>query len=196
MASTAPAAVTDRLKQLYTAYRHTTDNDAKGLFFAVDCHQICRPMPSYAAQDRATIVRYLNESSGLSIDGAGVAEDEKKKTKKSFATIRPLLPEEFEFGTDEQVQPAGFATAEALKKHALNQNWVGMRVDLWDEEDEKDGEKTAGGQPQGTLVKVQYWWGKEKREDGADHDWMQVLHDIMYIGPLDGTQGKEGEFIE
>lgn len=193
MASTSPAAVTNHLKQLYTDYRHTTDNDAKGLFFAVDCHQICRPIPSYAAQDRATIVRYLHESSGLSIDGASVAEEEKKKTKKSFATIRPLRPEEFEFGTDEQVQPAGFPTAEELKKHALNNGWVGMRVDLWDEE---EGEKTEDGQPQGTLIKVQYWWGKQKKEDGTEDNWMQVFHDIMYIGPLDGTQGKEGEFIE
>ncbi|KAL1887834.1 hypothetical protein Sste5346_009946 [Sporothrix stenoceras] len=189
MTSIPSITVTDHVIQLYTAYRHTTDNDAKGLFFAVDCRQICRPIPSYAAQDRVTIVRYLHESSGLSIDGSAVKEE---KAKKSFATIRPLRPDEYEFGMDEQVKPAGFATADDLKKYALEQGWIGMRVDLWDEE---EGELTADGQPQGTLIKVQYWYGKEQKEDGTA-DWIQVLHDIMYIGQLDGTQGKEGELIE
>ena len=151
MASTTSPAVADHLKRLYTAYRRTTDNDAKGLFFAVDCRQICRPTPSYAARDRATIVRYLNEASGLSVNRSATTEDEQKK-KKSFASIRPLRPNEFEFGTDEQVQPAGFTTADDLKKHATEHGWVGMRVNLWDEVD-----STVDGKAQGTLV--QYWWG-------------------------------------
>lgn len=191
MASTPSSAVADHLKKLYTAYRHTTDNAAKGLFFAINCRQICRPTPSYAAQDRATIVRYLNEASGLSVDGSAVTKEEQNK-KKSFASIRPLRPDEFEFGSDEQVQPAGFATADDLKRHAEEHGWVGMRVDLWDEE----ASNAVDGQAQGTLVKVQYWWGREQKQDGEEGDWIQVLHDIMYIGPLDGTQGNEGELIE
>jgi hypothetical protein len=189
MATPSPV-VTDHLKHLYTAYYHTADNDAKGRFFAVDCRQICRPTPSYAAQDGATIVQYLKQASGLNVDGASATEEKKKTTKSSFATIRQLRPDEFEFGTDKQVQPAGFATADELKKHAAENGWVGMRVDLWDEEEQK----TADGQTRGTLVKVQYWWGKQN--DGEDKgDWLQVFHDIMYIGPLDGTQGSDGELI-
>ncbi|KIH93778.1 hypothetical protein SPBR_04476 [Sporothrix brasiliensis 5110] len=193
MATSSPE-ITNRLKKLYADYRNTADIDARGRFFAADCRQICRPKPTYAAQNRATIVRYLHESSGLSINGASVTEEEASKKKKSFATIRPLRPEEFDFGNDELVQHAGFATVDDLKRHAEQRGWVGMHVDLWEEEE--DGEKTADGLSQGTLIKVQYWWARDQSKDAADGDWIQVFHDIMYIGPLDGTQGLDSELIK
>ena len=39
------------------------------------------------------------------------------------------------------------------------------------------------------LVKVRYWWRKEGGE------WLQILHDIMYMGPRDGTEGSDGELL-
>ena len=62
-----------------------------------------------------------------------------------------------------------------------------MRVDLWDE----------GGEEDGLLVKVQYWWRFEEipeheRGDEQAMGWRQCLHDIMYLGPKDGTEGEDG----
>ena len=155
------------LKKLYAAYRHTSDIDEKGQFFSPSCIQICRTQPAYAATNRETIVRYLHES----------ASDAPKP--KGCYTIRPLRADEFEFSTDETVKAAGFETARQLKEKAESEGWVGMRVDLW-----------SGDIPEGMLVKVQYWW---KKEAGT---WMQILHDIMYLGPRDGTEGTEGEILE
>jgi hypothetical protein len=69
-----------------------------------------------------------------------------------------------------------------------------MRVDLWDE----------GGEDEGLLVKVQYWFRLEEtlerqRVMGDDGwmGWKQCLHDITYLGPKDGTEGQEGlEILE
>lgn len=52
-----------------------------------------------------------------------------------------------------------------------------MRVDLWDSD------------PKALLVKVQYWW----RVEGGE--WLQILHDILYIGPRDGTEGSSRDKI-
>jgi len=156
----------DELKELYAAYRHTSDIDEKGQFFSPECIQICRPQPSFAATNRETIVRYLHEyASG-------------PPKPQGYYTIRPLRDDEFEFSTDEIVAAAGFETAHQLKQKAQTESWVGMRVDLWSDDNP------------GMLVKVQYWW---RREAGT---WMQILHDIMYLGPRDGTEGSEGEILE
>lgn len=177
------SGITDSLKQLYSAYRHTSDISSKGNFFSSTCLQICRPQPSFAARDRETIVQYLREASGQGADTSSSTIEEKDKlSKKSYYTIRPIREEEFEFGTDDQVKPAGFATADDLKQKAKTEEWIGMRVDLWDEEG-KDGSE-------GRLVKVQYWWRKEEQ------GWIQICHDIMFIGPRDGTEGSQGELLE
>ncbi|KAK3984546.1 hypothetical protein QBC44DRAFT_336860 [Cladorrhinum sp. PSN332] len=173
MASTSKKEITDHLKTLYSSYRDTTDIDAKGLFFSTECMQICRPNPSYAATNRETIVRYVREASEGGVGGESLGAKEGR-------TARPLRDDEFGFGTDEAVTaPVGLTITE-LKEKARKEGWVGLRVDLWfydEEQPEKDG----------LLVKVQYWWRKEGDE------WFQILHDIMYMGPLDGTQGTEGD---
>ncbi|KAL6909282.1 hypothetical protein GGI43DRAFT_429866 [Trichoderma evansii] len=175
--------LTNHLKQLYAAYRHTSDIGLKGNFFSSTCFQICRPRPSFAARDRETIVRYLYESAGQDPNNSSsTTEAINKQPKKSYYTIRPLREDEFEFSTDEHVKPAGFVAAEDVKQKAKAEGWVGMRVDLWDEEGDEGGE--------GFLVKVQYWWRKEEQ------GWIQILHDIMYIGPRDGTEGSQGELLQ
>ncbi|KAK0624939.1 hypothetical protein B0T17DRAFT_639034 [Bombardia bombarda] len=176
---------TNHLQTLYTAYRHTPSIPTKGaLFFSPSCMQICRPQPAYAAADRATIVRYLHEAaaSGQGLATSATAQADDPATfgavpKRSFCTIRPLTESEFEFGTDDGVvNGAGFGTVKELEERARREGWEGMRVDLWDE--------------------VQYWWRKEVDGDGEEEKWMQILHDIMYIGPRDGTEGTEGVFIK
>ncbi|KAL9485390.1 hypothetical protein ACSS6W_004179 [Trichoderma asperelloides] len=174
---------TNHLKQLYAAYRHTSDISLKGDYFSSTCFQICRPQPSFAARDRETIVRYLYESARKSLStSSSTASAVEKESKKSYYTIRALQEDELEFGTDEQVKPTGFATADDIKQKAKAEGWVGMRVDLWDEEGEEGNE--------GRLIKVQYWWRKEEQ------GWIQILHDIMYIGPRDGSEGSQGELLE
>ncbi|KAK4466122.1 hypothetical protein QBC42DRAFT_343412 [Cladorrhinum samala] len=171
MSSSPPKEVTSHLKALYLAYRNTSDINARGLFFSTECMQICRPNPAYSATNRETIVRYVREASEGGVDGRSLG-------RKEGFSIRPLRHDEFDFGSDEAVTaPVGF-TISGLKDKATNEGWVGMRADLWfyDEDDpEKDG----------LLVKVHYWWRKE------GETWMQILHDIMYMGPLDGTQGTQ-----
>jgi hypothetical protein len=172
------------IKQCYHSYRNTVNADRQGLFFSPNCMQICRPIPSYAATTREQIVQHIKEA----------ARNSKKPAKgKSVYTIRPLQPFEFEFGNNDVTAPIGL-TVEDLKHKALQESWVGMRVDLWDE----------GGEDEGLLVKVQYWFRLEEtlerqRVMGDDGwmGWKQCLHDIIYLGPKDGTEGQEGlEILE
>ena len=60
-----------------------------------------------------------------------------------------------------------------------------MRVDLW-----SDGSVDEHGKRESLLVKVNYWW---KKKDGV---WLQILHDIVYMGPRDGTEGLRGEILD
>lgn len=172
--SSITSEVTDHIKSRYKAYYHTADPDAKGRFYAADCMQICRPIPSYAARDGATIVRFLQESlkGGQSMNNAAA------DGSKTGCTIRPLRDDEFVFESDEVVAAIGKTSAD-LKQMAEEEGWIGTRVDLWFPV--PDGEAM--------LCKVHYWWRKEGDE------WVQVLHDIMYMGPRDGSEGTEGERI-
>lgn len=91
-----------------------------------------------------------------------------------------------DFGTMKELAPAGFDSVEDVKNKAKNEKWEGLRVNMWTQ-DEND---------RGILVKVQYWWRMEPlgSEDGT---WKQILHDILYLGPKDGTEkGGGGEVIE
>lgn len=195
-------AITAHLKQLYAEYRHTAELETKARFFSPDCRQICRTNADFAAKDRDTIMRYLRETSGKEVENIHqLVENPDKKPdvvgqatdtpagvgvkKKSFYTIRPLRDDEMEFGSDEIVVPAGFNSAADTKLQADREQWLGMRVDLWDDEGIDDE-----GRSKGILVKVQYWWRKD-----ADV-WLQILHDIMYLGPRDGTEGSEGDTLE
>jgi hypothetical protein len=167
-----------RLKALYASYRNAPTLEEKGQYFAPDCLQICRPNPSFSATGRDTIVRYLGEAAETWKDLITTSAD-----KQSHYTVRTLDTEESaDFGADENVRPVGFSSAAELRDKALQQGWVGLRIDLWD----------VDGQGRGMLVKVQYWWGK----DAQDSEWRQVLHDILYIGHLDGTEGSQGTLIE
>ena len=199
------ADIIAHIKQCYHAYRRTEDIDRKGLF-SPDCLQICRPMPSYAATSRAEIVAYLHEAERGKIPamtpaagsfGNSALKDEMlesaRSTKsKSVYTIRALHPSEYNFGTDETCAPIG-STPEQLQEKAVKEEWAGMRVDLW-----------GTGRDSDLLVKVQYWWRSEEipaHEKMTDNTqkmgWRQCLHDIMYLGPKDGTEGTgEVEILE
>jgi hypothetical protein len=177
MAAPSPETIA-HVKQAYHLYRNTLDTDRQGLFFSPSCMQICRPIASYAATSREQIVQYVKGASSTA-----------KGKGKGVYTIRPLQPSEIEFSTNEITAPINF-TAEQLRQKAVQESWVGMRVDLWEE----------GGEEDGLLVKVQYWW---RFEEVPEHErimmgeeqamgWRQCLHDIMHLGPKDGTEGEDG----
>lgn len=147
-------------------------------------------------------MKYLRETSGKDTENIQEFMEDPDKTataavptietsasvsasKKSFYTIRPLTDGEMEFGSNEIVAPAGFNSAAEIKFQAEREGWVGMRVDLWDDEG-ADHE----GRAKGMLAKVQYWWKRDTDE------WLQILHDIMYLGSRDGTEGSEGDILE
>jgi len=178
MAPHAPS-VHEHLKSLYAEYRHTGDIDKKGRFFSPHCLQICRPTPSFCANDRQTIINYLHQVADKTLAFDSDVEDSKDKVTpgKSLYTIRPLNSEEtVDFATDDIVAPVGI-TSTALRYRAKVEEWQGMRVDMWDSD------------LRALLVKVQYWW---RVEDG---EWVQILHDILYIGPRDGTEGSSRDEI-
>lgn len=190
------------LKKLYHTYRHTAELDRKGLYFSPTCMQICRPTPSYSATTRGQIVQYLQDAQQGKIPGIESSDDQAEskipddqgiltpRAGVEFYTIRPLRPSEYEFGVDTNIAPIHL-TNEALESLAKDQQWVGMRVDLWDDE-------------AGLLVKVQYWWRLERIRDGEElegdtegHGWRQCMHDIMYLGPVDGIDSRTGlEMLE
>jgi hypothetical protein len=186
------------LKKLYHAYRHTAKLDRKGLYFSPRCMQICRPIPSFSATTREQIVQYLIDAQAGKIPGIDSSDDGAKsnvpgdegilktpRAGKDFYSIRPLLPSEYEFGSDENTAPIDLTNKE-LQRLAKEQQWVGMRVDLWDDE-------------AALLVKVQYWWRFERIREGDElegdtdgHGWRQCMHDIMYLGPVDGIDSRTG----
>ncbi|CAO2654937.1 Nn.00g116700.m01.CDS01 [Neocucurbitaria sp. VM-36] len=203
-----PSDLIAHIKDCYHAYRHTVDIDSKGLFFSSNCLQICRPTPSFAATTRKEIVQYLRDAqkgkipvetpSASSKEILDATESQNDQTKsgteakgRSVYTIRPLQPLEFEFSTDDITAPVNL-TAEELRHKAKQEKWTGMRVDLWDEGDDEAG----------LLVKVQYWWRLEEIPQNEQmvgetigHAWRQCLHDIIYMGPKDGTEGADGQEI-
>lgn len=181
------SAVSDLLKELYTKYRRAPSIEEKSTFFSVHCGQICDPYPSYGAQDRETIVRYLKESaiaeSGIDVIDRAVKSS--TETTKGYYTIRPVTADEHDFGKDEGARSAGFDSAEAVQEKSRREEWMGMRVDLW-----SDNGTNVGGIEDGLLVKVRYWWKKE------GDTWVQILHHIIYLGPRDGTEESQGEVLE
>jgi hypothetical protein len=210
--STTMSSSTDTLiRKLYHFYRHTTDIDQKGLYFSPTCMQICRPIPTFAATTREQIVQYLkdaergkipvednpterlNSSNNEGKDTTSTNHSSSEPKPPSLYTIRPLLlSSEFEFSTQEITSAINLSPYQ-LHQQAVAERWIGMRVDLWDENEANEG----------LLVKVQYWWREESVGDGEELEgdergrgWRQCLHDIMYLGPRDGTEGVEGEVLE
>ncbi|KAH7233663.1 hypothetical protein BKA59DRAFT_320110 [Fusarium tricinctum] len=186
MPSTNDSPLYQQLCELYRQYRGTKSIDAKADFFSPECHQICRTEPSYAAQDRDTIIHYLLESGEVLsriYKEAGWNIEDLTSPPKSFYTMRPLTnTETSDFGAIEALEPAGFSSVEQVQKQAQAEDWAGLRVNMWTEDD----------QARGISVKVQYWWRKE-----TSGEWKQILHDIMYLGPVDGTERDPGgELVE
>lgn len=190
MAAQTPQDIEQHIKALYHTYRHTSSPSSKGLFFSSTCLQICHPTPSYSATSRSQITQYLEDAqqgkvpleTNIDSDSQPGPLKEKPLTgNASYYTIRPLLPSEHTFGTAVATATIGLTPA-ALAASAEAEGWIGMRVDMWDE-----------GSEEGLLVKVQYWWRLEAERDEEDGKvWRQCLHDIMYLGPRDGTEGTEG----
>ena len=210
MASHPSQDISQQIKALYYTYRHTPSPFSKGLFFSPTCLQICRPVPSYSATSRAQIVQYLRDAERGKVPISQDADTDMQSISPegnpnkdglvtgdaSYYTIRLLHPSEHTFGTELATSAIGL-TPSALENMSQSEGWVGMRVDLWDE-----------GSEEGLLVKVQYWWRLETVSDegiagnegiaGEERDgkvWRQCLHDIMYLGPRDGTEGTEGTEI-
>ncbi|KAJ9608985.1 hypothetical protein H2200_006756 [Cladophialophora chaetospira] len=103
---------------------------------------------------------------------------------KNYYSIRPLeSDEESEIPAEDVVAPLGMTPAQ-LNEMRQKEDWVGMRVDLWD--DDSDGK--------GPLIRVKYWWRKENVN--GEEEWLQCLHDIMSIGERDGTEGEGGQVLE
>jgi hypothetical protein len=209
--NTASDAVYSTLKQLYHTYRHTEHIPSKGNFFSPTCMQVCRPMPNYAAIKRDTIVQYLLEAAGFkdvqayeraqsSSGGSGFTSTEEVKNNepdgsagsikvkalrgKSYYSIRPLsTAEASEILPEDIVAPLGMTPLQ-LDELRQTESWIGMRVDLWD--DDITGK--------GRLIKVKYWWREEVVDGQAK--WMQCLHDILSIGERDGSEGEDGQVLE
>ncbi|KAM0326987.1 hypothetical protein ACHAQA_006108 [Verticillium albo-atrum] len=139
------------------------------------------------------ILAYLYEASGLQpntktpkiIREIFQSQADVPEGAKGYYTIRPLESREVEFGNALGDPARDIASSEDMLDVAVDRKWVGMRVDMW-----TDGGVNGNGVKRGLLVKVQYWWTKE------DDKWMQIAHDIMYLGPRDGSEGKGGDILE
>lgn len=172
---------------LYAKYRQTKNIEDKGVFLSPGCIQICRQDPSYAAKDRQTIIHHVYESGPMVeriLQEAG-AQPDPSATKTSYYTVRPTNSEEtLDFGSSEHVIPAGLATPDQVRNQAIREGWVGIKVNMWEDD----------GHGQGLLVKVKYWYRLESLEKDR-RIWRQCLHDILYIGPRDGSEAQDGGII-
>jgi hypothetical protein len=195
--SEMPAPTEILIQKLYHNYQHAADIDAKGLFFSPTCIQICKPMPSFAATTREQIVQYLKDAEKGNVPSVsddsltpsqGGADPTKRKPRGNY-TIRPLVASEHTFTDPSLIN----LTPSQLLQQSKEEAWIGMRVDLWGMDVEEEG----------LLVKVQYWWreedvaeGEELEGDVAGRGWRQCAHDIIYLGPRDGSEGSEGETVK
>jgi hypothetical protein len=187
MTSVDYSPLQEELFNLYREYRETKSIDAKAFFFSQECRQICRTDPDYAAKDRDTILRFLRESGEVlqriyREAGWDISEMDPASVR-SFYTMRPLNEsEKDDFATVRELASAGFTSLEDVRDKAEVEKWEGLRVNMW----------TEDSKGRGILVKVQYWWRKEEKDDGA---WKQILHDIMFLGPVDGTENDGGGIL-
>ena len=205
MSQSTPNQFHTHLRTLYAAYRSAPSIPAKTTFFSPACKQLCTPCPTYAAHTRDTIVRYLSEaataSSGISvIDDAVRASD---ANTKSYYGIEPG-PDVMAglYGMEDGfVRRAAFASVSALVEQAEREGWVSMSVVMWSDTGKEDEGVT--GVERGLMVKVDYWWRREKDEDeqgegnsdGTEEKWLQILHHITYLGPRDGSERDVREVL-
>ncbi|KAF9774551.1 hypothetical protein IL306_007415 [Fusarium sp. DS 682] len=189
MASVEASTLEEELFKLYREYRDTKSIESKADFFSKECRQICRTDPEYAAKERDIILRFLRESGQVFARVYGEAgwdiNEMDPASVKSFYTMRPLEEsEKSDFGTMRELGPAGFTSLDEVRDKAKAENWEGLRVNMW----------TEDSKARGILVKVQYWWRKESEsKDGGE--WKQILHDIMFLGPVDGTERDGGGIL-
>ncbi|KAH4197144.1 hypothetical protein HBI25_082820 [Parastagonospora nodorum] len=165
------------IKLLFHTYRSRPDPTYSGLFFSPTCMQICRPIPTFAATTREMIVWYQKDADDgvLSFgDDTTPTKEGSKEISKLLYSIHPIPPLSVTFGTQESCAAIN-KTPEQLATQAKEEGWVGMHVDLWDKSEE------------GLLIKVQYWWREEHGDGGKV--WRQCLHDILYLGLKDGSEG-------
>jgi hypothetical protein len=203
-----------QIKTLYHIYRNTRSISAQAGFISPTCLQICRPIPSFSATSREQIVRYSEDaqSGTLSLDSnpppekdvterdesdsrddadsASIAKERGETSPANLVyTIRQIVPSDHAWDMSDTVISSIDLTPTALETKAKDEDWIGMRVDLWDDAPSK-----------GTLlVKVNYWWrweavqeGEEMEGDTCGYGWRQCLHDIVYLGPKDGTEREDG----
>ncbi|CAK7201562.1 hypothetical protein SEUCBS139899_004268 [Sporothrix eucalyptigena] len=177
---------TEQLKHLYTRILDLDNLDLQSQYLAPDCRRIHRAIPEAGAKDKPSIVHDAKVWKQKLEDGENSKSIAAGWSAKRCATVRPLdYAGGFVDLTDEQVKASGFSSVEDLKNYASQNNWTGLRVDTW--RAAAKGAKSA--QPQGQLYKFQYWW---ERRGGQ---WLVVLQDVVYAGPLDGTQGQGGEYV-
>jgi hypothetical protein len=156
------------------------------------------PVDSATRQPSGTIEMPEDEniSSSITENTTAAAHEEAVKDSnkdlevRDVYTIRPLRPNELRDFSDVSVTSFVGSNPDQLLQKSQKEEWVGMRVDLWNEGVTTD---------HSLLVKVHYWWRKEETCAGEELEgdiegmgWRQCLHDIMYLGPKDGTQGEEG----
>jgi hypothetical protein len=179
------------IEQLFHTYRSTPDLEYKGLYFSPACMQVCRPIPSFAATTREQIVQHQKDADAGNIpaddtnvattQGTELEPTQVRSKPKLLYTIHPISVRSASFGTPESCAAID-RTPLQLQQQAEDEAWIGIRVDLWDESDD------------GLLVKVQYWWREE--QENENKVWRQCLHDIIYLGPRDRTEGAKGEVLE
>jgi hypothetical protein len=178
------------IKELFHTYRSTPDLEYKGLYFSSTCMQVCRQIPSFAATTREQIVQHQRDADAGKFSTDNAHATNAKKTESTtmdpdpkprlLYSIKPISISESSFGTRESCEAIDLIPSR-IQRQAEDERWIGMRVFLWDE--------SKGG----LLVKVQYWWREE--ESGQGKVWRQCLHDIMYLGPKDGTEGGEEQVL-
>ena len=163
MAHQTSIPVIAELKSAYFAYRSALevfDPDQVAKFLTPDCHQIFRPIPSFATDKRAQILEWLTEQrKGRNFQWA---------ESRSAVLTAPLTPQQRVVGLDAVEREIG---ADMRTKAEGSEAWEGLRVELWDE---VEGESADDEK----KVVVNYWF-KREAEGGQ---WLQCLHYILFIG--------------
>ncbi|EPS43106.1 hypothetical protein H072_2852 [Dactylellina haptotyla CBS 200.50] len=184
------STLTPYLREEYAAYRASqttlfTDPAKTAVYFSPTCAQVCRQLPNYTADNRDTIIRYLQESRQekptADAGGSELSEEAGSKDAKpgSGWNMRELAATERE------------NVSEEFRDRVEREGWEGRRVVMWDPKGAGKGITDVAGGGRRVVV-VNYWWRKERvPEDGDDEEgrWRQCLHDILYIG-------AEGEWPE
>ena len=152
------------LKAAYYAYRSSLELFSTSLVtphLSQTCHQICRPLPSYNASNRETIIGFLEDSWRVK-SAAEWAQT------RGCIVVSALTEEQRADGLEAVERELG---AEVRRRAEGEEGWEGLRVGLWDE--------GSGDGEEGKVI-VNYWWRKDLV--GGEEKWVQCLHDIVFLG--------------